>query len=102
MLKKLTHTAMALALAAGLAASTIQPAEARGGRVAAGIAAGIITLGVLGAVADANRRAYGYGPACYEGPRECHYTGRSCYYNRFGDYVCRGGRYECYRPTICD
>ena len=102
MLKKLTHSAMALALAAGFALSSIEPAEAgRGGRIAAGVAAGIITLGVLGALSSRNAHAY-YGPACYEGPRECHYTGRSCYYTERGHYVCRGGRYQCYRPTICD
>ncbi|HXF54956.1 MAG TPA: hypothetical protein VNK52_12600 [Hyphomicrobiaceae bacterium] len=101
MLKKVTHAVMAVALAAGLAASSVEPAEAgRGGRIAAGVAAGIITLGVLGALSSRGH-AY-YGPVCYEGPRECHWTGRSCYYNRWGEYVCRGGRYHCYRPTICD
>jgi hypothetical protein len=101
MLKKLTSLAIALALAVGLAVSTVEPAEAgRGGRIAAGVAAGIITLGVLGALSS--RGAYGYGPACYEGPRECHWTGRRCHYNSRGDYICRGGNYQCYRPTICD
>jgi hypothetical protein len=102
MLRKLTYSAIALTLAAGLAVSTVEPAEAgRGGRVAAGVAAGIITLGVLGALSNRGHAYYG-GPVCYEGPRECRWTGRSCYYSRYGEYICRGGRYQCYRPTYCD
>jgi hypothetical protein len=103
MLRKLTHSAIALTLAAGLAVSTVEPAEAgRGGRIAAGVAAGIITLGVLGAISSRNAYAYGDGPVCYEGPRECRYVGRSCHYTYSGHYVCNRGRYQCYRPTYCD
>lgn len=104
MFKKLMSALMAVALAIGVGFSTTQPAEARrGAGVAAGVAAGIIGLGVLGAYAHARDRAYydGYGPACYQGPRECRWTGRVCRYNYYGDYVCRGGHYQCYRPTIC-
>lgn len=101
MLKKFTNTMLALSLAAGVALSTAAPAEARrGAGVAAGVAAGIIGLGVLGAYAHARDRNY-YGPACYEGPRECRWTGRQCHYNRFGEYICRGGHYQCFRPTVC-
>lgn len=105
MFKKLMSALMAVALAIGVSFSTTQPAEARrGAGVAAGVAAGIIGLGVLGAYAHARDRAYYggyYGPACYQGPRECRWTGRVCRYNNYGDYVCRGGHYQCYRPTIC-
>jgi hypothetical protein len=103
MIKKLIHTLMAATLALGVSFSTMQPAEARNGAgVAAGVAAGIIGLGILGAAAEARARdrVY-YGPACYQGPRECHWTGRVCHYNQWGEYVCGGGRYQCYRPTIC-
>ena len=59
MLKKIINSLMAVALMVGVTASTIQPAEAgRGGRVAAGVAAGIIGLGILGAYANARDREY--------------------------------------------
>jgi hypothetical protein len=104
MFKKILHSLMAIALLAGVVASSIQPAEAgRGGRVAAGVAAGIIGLGILGAYSSARARDYdGDRRYCHEGPRECSWSNRTCFYNRFGDYVCRGGEYKCYRRTYCD
>jgi hypothetical protein len=104
MLKKLLHPALALALVAGVMASSIETAEARGGgRFAAGVAAGIIGLGLLGAYGHARDRDY--YPAhddCYPGPEECGWVNRRCFENRYGDYVCRGGRWTCWRPTYCD
>jgi hypothetical protein len=104
MLKKALFSLMAVTLAAGVTASSIQPADAHGpGRFAAGVAAGIIGLGVLGALS----RPY-YGPyyaregGCYPGPEECGWRNRHCFYNSWGDYVCRGGRWTCWRPTYCD
>lgn len=103
MLRKLSHSLMAATLALGVVASSVAPAEAgRGGRVAAGVAAGIIGLGILGAYAHSRGRYYDSEPACYRGPRECGWSGRSCYHNRWGDYVCRGGRYTCSRRVYCD
>lgn len=107
MLKKIIHSLMAVALMVGVTASTIQPAEAgRGGRVAAGVAAGIIGLGILGAYGHAREhdRDYYYrsGGGCYPGPEECGWKGRRCFENRWGDTVCRGGRWTCWRPTYCD
>lgn len=105
MFKKILHSLLALALIGGVIASSIQPAEAgRGGRVAAGVAAGIIGLGILGAYANAREREHYREPRryCHEGPRECAWTNRHCFYNRYGDYVCRGGEYKCYRRTYCD
>jgi hypothetical protein len=103
MLKKLTQSAMALTVVLGVGAASLQPAEAgRGGRVAAGVAAGLVAGTVLGAYAYGGPRYYGYGPACYTGPRQCDWVGRRCWYNGFGDYVCRGGAWRCWRPTICD
>lgn len=109
MLKKLSHAAMALTMAAGMSLASVPSAEAgRGAGIGLGIAAGIIGLGILGATAHADHHrhysAYDYddGPRCYRGPRECHWAGRRCFENRWGDTVCRGGRYVCERQTICD
>lgn len=102
MLKTIISALMAVSIAAGISFSTAQPAAARNGAgVAAGVAAGIIGLGVLGAYAHARDRGPSYAPACYQGPRECRWTGRACNYDYYGQYVCRGGHYQCYRPTIC-
>jgi hypothetical protein len=105
MLKRIMHALMALALIAGVTASSIGPAEAghRGGRFAAGVAAGIIGLGLLGAYAHArDRHYYSAHDECYPGPEECGWVNRRCFYNSWGDYVCRGGRWTCWRPTYCD
>ena len=105
MIKKFTHALMALTLLAGFTATSIQPAEAgRGGRVAAGVAAGIIGLGLLGAYAHSRERDYYYRShgECYPGPEECGWKNRRCFVNSWGDRVCRGGRWTCWRPTYCD
>jgi hypothetical protein len=104
MIKKLIHALAALVLVAGVSASSIQPAEAgRGGRVAAGIAAGIIGLGILGAYSHArDRHYYRSSGDCYPGPEECGWVNRRCFTNSWGDRVCRGGRWTCWRPTYCD
>ncbi|MDX2306615.1 MAG: hypothetical protein NW216_00070 [Hyphomicrobium sp.] len=106
MLKKLMAPLLVLTLAFGAVATSYQPAEAgRGGRIAAGVAAGIIGLGILGAYAHARDRHdhyREYEPACYKGPKECGWVGRRCFENSWGDTVCRGGRWTCWRDTICD
>lgn len=104
MIRKLTHAMLALALVTGAFAASIEPAEAgRGGRTAAGIAAGIIGLGILGAYAHARDREEYYRDAeCDPGPEECGWTERRCYTDSWGDRVCRGGRWVCSRPTYCD
>jgi hypothetical protein len=105
MLKKIINSLMAVALMVGVTASTIQPAEAgRGGRVAAGVAAGIIGLGILGAYANSRDREYyrESGGGCYPGPEQCGWRNRRCFINSWGDEVCRGGRWTCWRPTYCD
>ena len=102
-MKALLRSLMVLGLVAGVSTASVGQAQAdryRGGGVAAGVAAGIIGLGVLGAYAS--RPAYGYAPACYRGPERCGYAGRSCWENRYGETVCRGGEWVCRRPTICD
>jgi hypothetical protein len=105
MLKKLMASALAVMLAFGAVTATgTSPAEAgRGGRIAAGVAAGIIGLGVLGAMAHARDRHYrDYDEVCYRGPRECGWVGRRCFINRYGEEVCRGGRWNCWRDTVCE
>ena len=106
MLKKILGSLMALTMALGLITAQPSTAEAghRGGRIAAGVAAGIIGLGVLGAIAHADQRRHYYRSSggCYPGPERCGYAGRRCFYNSWGDYVCRGGQYRCWRDTICD
>lgn len=109
MIRKLMHAMLALTLVTGSIAASIQPAEAgRGGRTAAGIAAGIIGLGILGAYAHSRDRDEYYrddyyrDAECYPGPEECGWTRRRCYTDSWGDTVCRGGRWVCSRPTYCD
>ncbi len=105
MMKKIMQALMALTLVVGVAASSIQPAEAhRSGRgVAAGVAAGIIGLGILGAYAHSrDREYYRASGECYPGPEECGWKNRRCFTNSWGDRVCRGGRWTCWRPTYCD
>jgi hypothetical protein len=106
MIRQILHCVMALMLAAGMAAVSGQHAEAGGRGIAAGVAAGIIGLGILGAAAHA-RDGYDYeddydGGGCYRGPRRCEWENRHCFENRYGDTVCRGGDYVCHRPLICD
>lgn len=103
MTRKLMRLAMAAALAFGAAAGAYQPAEAgRGGAFAAGVATGVIGLGVLGGYAHSHHHHHYHGPACYSGPERCGWSDRHCFHNRWGDWVCRGGRYRCWRPTYCD
>lgn len=102
-IKKLMYAVMALTLVTGTVVASIQPAEAgRGGRTAAGVAAGIIGLGILGAYAHSRDREYYRDAECYPGPEECGWTNRRCYVNEWGDEICRGGRWRCWRPTYCD
>jgi hypothetical protein len=105
MLKTFMASLLTITLAFGAVMTTnTAPAEAgRGGRVAAGIAAGIIGLGVLGAYAHARDRDYrAYDEVCYRGPKECGWVGRRCFVNRWGEDVCRGGRWTCWRDTVCE
>ena len=106
MVRKILHPVLALALAAGAAVTSVDHAQAGHGRgIAAGIAAGIIGLAIVGAAS--RHRGYDYDaydgpPECYRGPRTCAWENRHCFENRYGDYVCRGGDYVCRRPLICD
>ena len=104
MLKKISFASVALAalLSVAFASITPTPAEARGGRFAAGVALGIIGLGIIGALAEPPRHYYRSSGGCYRGPRECRWTARRCTENSWGDRTCTGGRRICRRPTYCD
>ena len=93
MMKKIMTTVMAVVVAVGLGiAATAQPAEARGGRTA-----GLIGLGVLGAIAigAASANARGYRDGCYRVAGECHWKEGRCWINRYGEEVCRKGYRVC-------
>jgi hypothetical protein len=101
MMKKITQAAAALALVGSMFATTVQPADAHGRGLGAGLAIGtILGLGIAGAYAGP--RYYYDGPGCYPGPRHCARVGRSCWFNRWGDRVCSGGEYRCWRERVCD
>ncbi len=96
------HGLFALTLAFGAATVHVQPAEAgRGGRVAAGVAAGIIALGILGGYAHSRGRRY-HRAECFRGPRRCRWVRGGCWHDRYGDYICRRGYRKCWRPLYCD
>lgn len=97
-MKKLLHATAALGLMAAAAVTSVTPVEARGGRVAAGVAVGtILGLGIAGAYANDRY----YRDYCYEGRRRCEVVGQRCHYNRWGEYVCRDD-VRCWRPRHCD
>lgn len=93
-------TGIALAAAGVLAVGTLaapQPAQARGGALAAGIIGGIAAGALVGA-AVAGPHYYG-GPGYYYGPAPVYY-GPSCYWTRerFWD----GWGWRIRRVRVCD
>ena len=84
---KMTKTLTALAAAATLAVAAVaapQPAEARGGRIAAGIIGGLAAGAIIGGIAS--QGGY-YGPGYYGGPGYYYgpgpvYYGPHCYWTR--------------------
>jgi hypothetical protein len=105
MSNKMTKTLTVLATAATLAVAAVaapQPAEARGGRIAAGIIGGLAAGAIIGGIA-ANGPYYGpgyygYGPGYY-GPRPVYY-GPHCYWTRQRAWDGYGWRLE--RVRVCD
>lgn len=105
---------LVFALAAALISASSAPASAdyyyRGGPgpgFAAGVAAGVIGLGILGAAAS--ERAYYdgyydgyYGANCRPGPVECRTYDAPCFHNEYGDYICPAPERRCFRRSYCD
>jgi hypothetical protein len=96
-----------LALAAALIPSGAAPASAdgRGAAFGAGVAAGIIGLGVLGAAEAQRERDYyysHYGPYCHPGPLECHTYEPRCFHDDYGAFICPPPERRCFRHPVCD
>ncbi len=95
---------LALAMAAGLLTAHAGPASAdhwdHGPGFGAGLAAGIIGLGILSAEA-ARDHAY-YGAYCHPGPVVCRMFEAPCFHNDYGDYVCPPPERRCFRRQFCD
>lgn len=97
---KLTKTLTAIAAAASLGAAVLvtptQPAQARGGAVAAGIIGGLAAGAIIGSAA-----AHGpyYGRSYYYGPGPVYY-GPHCWWRRerFWD----GWGWRVHRVRVCD
>jgi hypothetical protein len=99
-----TITAIAIAATVALASvAAPQPAQARHGRIAAGIIGGLAVGALLGAAA-ANGPHYGYGPGYYDGPP------RRYYYRRYYRPHCwweherywNGWRWRWHRERVCN
>src|SRR5262245_66585171 len=103
MRKRLVPALMAAALTLAVGTASSDPAEANRGRggTAAGVAAGIFALGVLGAYRYRNDGYY-YGAQCYPGPVRCHWVPGHCYTTYYGERVCRRGYERCGRVPICE
>jgi hypothetical protein len=91
---RLNKTLTAIAAAAALTIAAVaapQPAEARGGRIAAGIIGGLAAGAIIGGLAS--QHGYYYGPApVYYGPH-CWWT-RDRYWN--------GYRWHSRRVRVCN
>ncbi len=92
-------TALAVAAAGVLAAGTLvtpQPAQARGGAVAAGIIGGLAAGALIG---SAVASPYYYGPPAYYGPAPVYY-GPHCWWQRERFWDGFGWRIRRYR--VCE
>ena len=97
---KKTLTALAAAATIAIAAVAVpQQAEARGGRIAAGIIGGLAAGAIIGSIAANN--GYYYGPGYgYYGPGPVYY-GPRCYVTRQRVWDGYGGWYL-RRVRVCD
>jgi hypothetical protein len=97
---KLRKSLAALAAAATLTIAAVaapQPAEARGGRVAAGVIGGLAAGAIIGG-ALASQGGY-YGPGYYYGPGPVYY-GPHCWWHRERFWDGFGWRLR--RVRVCD
>jgi hypothetical protein len=101
-MNKFGKTITALAAAAALTVAVIgtpQPAEARGGRIAAGIIGGLAAGAILGGIASHNGY-YGYGPGYYGyGPGPVYYRPH-CWWHR--ERVWDGYGWRLRHVRVCD
>jgi hypothetical protein len=99
-MNRLTKTLTALAAVATLTIGAVampQPAEARGGRVAAGIIGGLAAGAIIGGIAS---NGYGYyGGPRYYAPAPVYY-GPRCWWQR--DRVWDGYGWRLRRVRVCD
>jgi hypothetical protein len=95
-IKTLTSLAVAGTVAVGTLAAP-QPAEARGGGIAAGIIGGLAAGAIIGGIAS---NGYGYGgPAYAYGPGPVYYGGPGCYWTR--QRVWDGWGWRLQRVRVC-
>ena len=95
---KKTLTALAAASTIAIAAVAVpQQAEARGGRIAAGIIGGLAAGAIIGSIAANN--GYSYGPGYYYGSGPVYY-GPDCYWTR--QRVWDGYGWHLRRVRVCD
>ena len=94
--KKTGMAVVAAALLAGATVATPQPAEARGGRIAAGVIGGLAAGALVGA-AVAGAPHY-YGPGYYYGPGP--YYGPHCWIQRERFWDGFGWRFR--RVRVCE
>lgn len=95
----LRKTLTAIAAAATLtvaAVATPQPAEARNGRIAAGIIGGLAAGAIIGSIASQNRHYY--GPGYYYGPAPVYY-GPHCWWSR--ERVWDGYGWRVHKVRVC-
>jgi hypothetical protein len=93
LIKTLTAVAAASTLSAAVLVTPTQPAQARGGAVAAGIIGGLAAGAIIGGAAAHGGPGYYYGPGpVYYGPR-CYWHGE-----RFWD----GWGWRVRRVRVCD
>jgi hypothetical protein len=95
----ITKSLTAVAVAATLAAvAAPQPAEARGGGIAAGVIGGLAAGAILGGIAS---NGYGYygGPAYAYGPGPVYFGGPGCYWRR--ERVWDGWGWRFHRVRVC-
>lgn len=104
-MNRITKTLTALAAAATLTIGAVampQPAEARGGRIAAGIIGGLAAGAIIGGIASQNgyyNNGYYGGPGYYYGPAPVYY-GPHCWWQR--DRVWDGYGWRLRRVRVCD
>ncbi len=96
-----------LAAAAILLSTSVAPAPAHdhGAAFGAGVAAGIIGLGIMGAMEAERDRDYyrsQYGPGCRPGPMECRLYDVPCFHDEYGAYICPPPERHCSRRPMCD